>query len=138
MAAPAFGFSFGDIVAAGQLIAKAVAALRQSSGAAWNYQQTALELKGLQSVLKRLQSLRPNSTNRETIEQIKVCALTCQLPLAHFIKKTETFAGHLTPAAQLQPRRFGGKLIATTGRKLQWALCVKDEVEKLKASIAGR
>jgi hypothetical protein len=63
MAAVPFGFSVGDFVASIELIHKAAKALRSTSGATKQYQQTLLDLELIESVLRRVQGLSPTSAS---------------------------------------------------------------------------
>jgi hypothetical protein len=58
MAAVPFGFSFGDFVAAVEIIHKAAQALRRSAGAQNQFCQAAADLESLERVLKRVLSIR--------------------------------------------------------------------------------
>jgi len=57
MAAPAFGFSIGDFIAAIKVITRISEALKYCDGAAGEYQSLLRELKQLQLVLEQLHGL---------------------------------------------------------------------------------
>jgi hypothetical protein len=59
MAAVPFGFSFGDFVAAIDVIHKVVQALKKSSGARSHFHQTVADLEGFETVLRRVEALCP-------------------------------------------------------------------------------
>ncbi|KAK4494087.1 hypothetical protein PRZ48_014385 [Zasmidium cellare] len=131
MAAPGFGFSVGDFIAAIELIGKAAKALKETSGATRRYRQAALELEGLASVLRQVQALRPTNRTDETIRKIHLCAHVCYLPLQSFlsvVQKLEASLGTSTQTHWPQKLKSGVK-------KIQWAILLEKELAKLKASI---
>ena len=133
MAAVPFGFSVGDFVAGIELIHKATKALRSTSGATEQYQQTLLDLTLIESVLRRVQSLTPAKASEETIRIVQLCGLACQVPLDHFLNKIRKLELHLN-----FERHSGAKDILGIKRgshKLQWAIVLEQDVAKLKASI---
>jgi len=134
MVAPAFGFSVGDFVATIQLIGTATKALRQTKGASKQYQQAILELELLEDTLKKVQRLGPSAQNATTIQKIQLCASACHTPLAEFIATIEKFGRHLDPDRNAV--RSFAKHVTRSGRKIQWAVAVEEDLARLKASIA--
>ena len=135
MVVPAFGFSFGDFINAVQLINRTAKALRETDGAAAKYQQAAIELDSLRHVLRRVQPLRPNTGNVETMEKIQLCGLACYLPLSRFVKKIERFETRLGRNGGSQGTNGVARWISRSGQKVQRAVAVEEECMKLKASI---
>jgi hypothetical protein len=133
MAAVPFGFSFGDFVAAVEIIHKAAQALRRSAGAQNQFCQAAADLESLERVLKRVQALGPANTSPETLAAIQLYAYTCQLPLRQFTQRIKEYERHLTP-----PINTGvqvSKDIKGVYWKVKWALQIEGDVAKLKAAI---
>ena len=136
MVVPAFGFSFGDFAGAVKLVGKAAKALREATGATAQYQQAAIELDNVYSVLRGVQSSQPTTPNADVVQKIQLCALTCQVPLARFLKKIEKFEQHLGTNSSCSRNANAMKRIPKSGRKIQWAVDVEDQLAKLKGSIA--
>jgi hypothetical protein len=133
MAAVPFGFSVGDFVASIELIHKAAKALRSSSGATKQYQQTILDLELIESVLRRVQGLSPASANHETIRAVQLCGLACHVPLDHFLRKAKKLEPYLNFDKNSSAADF--LHIRKSGHKLRWAIILEEDVAKLKASI---
>jgi hypothetical protein len=133
MAAVPFGFSVGDFVASIGLIHKAAKALRSTSGATGNYQQTILDLELIEGVLRRVQGLSPASANHETIRLIQLSGQTCHVPLEHFLHKAKKLEPYLNFDRNSSAANFFHTRKA--GHKLGWAILLEEDVAKLKASI---
>jgi hypothetical protein len=133
MAAVPFGFSVGDFVASIELIHKAAKALRSTSGATGNYQQTLLDLELIGSVLRRVQGLSPASASHENIRAIQLCGLACHVPLKHFLQKAKKLEPFLN--FDRNSSAAGFLHIKKAGHKLRWAILLEEDVAKLKASI---
>jgi hypothetical protein len=133
MAAVPFGFSFGDFVAAVEIIHKAAQALRRSAGARNQFCQAAADLESLERVLKRVQALGPTTTSPETLAAIQLYAHTCQLPLRQFTQRIKEYERHLS-----LPHDTGVHVlndIKVGYWKVKWALQIESDVAKLKAAI---
>ena len=126
---PAFGFSAGDFIAVIGLIAKARKALRETGGAASQYQQ-----KTFISVLQRVQALEPTSQNAAILQKFQLSSHICHGPLAHFSHEIRKFESPLSlfPAASTGSSTAK---VSKLGRKVQWAVVVEDELAKLKTAI---
>lgn len=133
MAAPGFGFSAGDFIAAVTLITRASKALKDVGGAAEDYRQVVVELDLLHEVISELlpRYLVPAST--QTVpDPVATCAtqqadLILQT-LQEFSKFVSKFDAKL--GAQAKSRWFRG-----AGRKAQWAIIQAQDVEKLRVKI---
>lgn len=130
---PAFGFSVGDFVAAVQLIGKVVKALSNTSGATQQYEQAAIELRSLETILRRVQALQPSHHGSETVQQILMWSHMCHVPLATFVHRIARFESALSggPTAH-----HFGKQITNGFAKIQWAVQIEKDVLGLKAKIA--
>jgi hypothetical protein len=126
-----FGFSVGDFIGAVGLISKVCKALRDSRGAAHEYQQVIVELEGLSKALVHLGSLQPSTSNAKHVNAIRGMAFACQLPLQDFLSKLNAYEASLGPASRRNPFR-------SVGAKTKWAISMATEVEKLRALIAGK
>jgi hypothetical protein len=126
-----FGFSAGDCVIALELIYEVGKALRNSRGAAHEYQQVIVELEGLRKTLKHLESLQPSASNADHVNAIRGMAFTCQLPLQEFLSRLQAYEASLGPFSQRSA-------IRGAGAKTKWTIYMVKEVEKLRALIAGK
>jgi hypothetical protein len=133
MAAVPFGFSFGDFVAAVEIIHKAAQALRRSAGARNQFCQAAADLESLERVLKRVQALGPTTTSPETLAAIQLYAHTCQLPLRQFTQRIKEYERHLSPLHDTGVHVLND--IKVGYWKVKWALQIESDVAKLKAAI---
>ncbi|KAF2835247.1 hypothetical protein M501DRAFT_942486 [Patellaria atrata CBS 101060] len=124
-----FGFSVGDFIAVGKLIADITSSLQGSSVA--EYRELILELHGLQRALREIEHL-PCPPGREAVtNSIKVAALMCQYPLDEFAAKLKKFES-LTDAPEQTSRRATVKRI---GDKVKWRFKMADEVSNLRAYL---
>jgi hypothetical protein len=96
MAAVPFGFSFGDFVAAIEVIHKAAQALRRSSGAQSNFSQAVADLETFEIVLRQVEALSP------TTSSIQMSSAAGSLPPAH-----QGLRASFEPAAQIQDEARG-------------------------------
>lgn len=125
-----FGFSVGDFLTVGKLIADIVASLRTASIA--EYRELIYELHGLQRALHEIEYLKTTPNQEAAVNGIKVAALMCQYPLDDFCAKLKKFDGLGFTAGKTRSRLETMKLWT---RKLQWGFCMKEEVEKLRTYI---
>lgn len=72
-----FGFSVGDFLAAGTLIADITNSLREAGGSKSEHQELLRELESLNHALKHLDKL-PTDGASANLESIKFAALSCQ------------------------------------------------------------
>ena len=106
-------------------------ALKRTGGASTEYQLAIIELKGLENVLRHLESLEPNQDNERHINAIRGMALACQLPLRDFLTKMENYEASLGPFSS--PQWFRG-----LPQKAKWAVTFAEEVEKMRALVTAK
>jgi hypothetical protein len=133
MAAVPFGFSFGDFVAAIEVIHKVAQALKRSSGAQSNFHQAIADLETLETVLRQVEALSPTTSSPDTIDAIRLCAFKCHPPLDHFLHRIRVYESRLSHRPKAKTHLVDG--ITGTFWKIQWAIRVEEEVAKLKAAI---
>ena len=114
-----------------ELCTKIAKALKDTGGAASEYQQVIVELHGLQNVLIRLTAFEPTESNISHVNAIRRMGLACNLPLAEFLAKLERFDSAMAPQA-------AGLRMREAGRKTQWAVLMAEEVKKIRALISGK
>jgi hypothetical protein len=106
-------------------------ALRDADGASFEYQQIEQELQTLKRTLEVLQALQPNAQNAAHVNVIRCTALSCQWPLADFLRKIGKYERNLGSYAKRNT-------IKSAGRKTKWALQMSEEVQKFRAMIIGK
>jgi hypothetical protein len=133
MAAVPFGFSFGNFVAAVEIIHKAAQALRRSAGARNQIIQAAADLESFERVLRKVRSLTPDTVNPDTLAAINLCAHACHLPLGHFVQRIKKYERHLSQRHGSRPAFVNN--VERGYWKIRWAFEVEEDVAKLKAAI---
>ena len=128
--APAFGFAVGDFVSTIALIARVSKALKDTGGAASEYQQITIELESLQRILQHLERLQPHSSNTSHVNAVRATALACKVPLQNFLNSLERFETSLGP--------FAAKSLRSGGRKIQYSLFLGEEISKLRAFVGAK
>jgi hypothetical protein len=121
----AFGFSVGDFLAMGKLIADITNSLREAVGSKSEYQELLRELEYLNHALKHLDKFPTNGASAN-LESIKFAALRCQQPLEQFLGKIKKYDKALGICGGANP-------IKKTADKLRWAFGEKDEIKKLQS-----
>ncbi|KFX86691.1 hypothetical protein V490_08937 [Pseudogymnoascus sp. VKM F-3557] len=122
-----FGFSVGDFLAVGKLIADITNRLSEASGSKSQYQELLRELESLNNALKHLDKL-PTNVASTNLESIKYAALSCQRPLEQFLDKIRKYDIALGIWGKANP-------IKNTADKLRWAFIEKDEIKKLQSYL---
>ena len=100
-------------------------------GASSEYQDAVIELKGLKHALQHLEALEPTEDNIGHVNAIRGMALACRIPLQEFLVKLEQYELSLGPWA-------GRHSFRGVGRKTQWAISFRKEVEKVRAVVAAK
>ena len=126
----AFGFSVGDFVTVGKLVADIITSLRSASLA--EYRELICELHGLQRALHEIEHLKCTSSQEAAVNGIKVAATMCQYPLDEFAARLKKFERLGIAGGRTRSRLETMKLWT---QKLQWGFCMKEEVEKLRTYI---
>ena len=127
MAVP-FGFSVGDFLAGIGLIKTVISAIKDTGGAATDYQVLVQELQHLQILLEQLKDLKPNASSLSHVNAVRGMALTFRVPLSEFLQKIEQYKSSLKAGSSK------GQWI-TAPRKAQWAVSMPEEVSKMRAII---
>ncbi|KAI0189040.1 hypothetical protein F4808DRAFT_445793 [Astrocystis sublimbata] len=122
-----FGFSVGDFLAAGQLVADLISSLRDVGGSKSEYQALVIELDCLQKTFIRLDSIPVNQSS-PALEAVKYTALSCRRPLEDFLGKIRKYEQSLGTGAKEGP-------IRTTVDKVRFAFGQKDEVQKFQSYL---
>ncbi|KAI1136976.1 hypothetical protein F5Y05DRAFT_414698 [Hypoxylon sp. FL0543] len=123
-----FGFSAGDFIAVGKLVAGIVSSLRDSGGSRTDYQHLIRELECLQATLIHLDKLAETGTSQD-LAAIKYAALSCRRPLEEFIARIRKYDKSLGT----QP---GSNVVKRVIDKIKYPLAHKNEVQKLQAYLS--
>lgn len=92
MAAPGFGFSFGDFVSAIKIVKDICRALRDTGGAKDEFQHVLIDLQHLVILLEQLNhGAWDHGGDAGHLNAIKGMALTCKTPLQEFLEKIERY-----------------------------------------------
>jgi len=116
-----FGFSVGDFLAVGKLVADITSSLHEAGGSKSEYQELLRELESLHHALTHLDKLQSSAN----LESIKYAALSCRRPLEQFLAKINKYEKSLGVWG-------GGNVIKKTADKLQWAFGEENEIKKLQ------
>ena len=127
-----FGFGVGDFIAVIKLITKVAHALKDSGGAASEYQDVVQELEYLQTILTHLGTVRFRDV-ASTKPAVRLTSLisACQRPLEAFLERIASFNDSLNANSQ---RGFLHKI----PRKAQWGAFMGEEIPKLRAVVAAK
>jgi len=127
---PGFGFSVGDFISGLELIRQLIKALEDSSGSSKEYRDLIRELYSLERALLEVKHLNVDDSLQPQKNAVIQAAVQCQ----------ETISVFLSQIAKYQPSlRTGGSGGSWRDRlrKIQWALCRKDDVQRFRAQIQG-
>jgi hypothetical protein len=119
----------GDFLAISKLIYKIGLELKKNPESASDYQHLLIELESLDRALKQLQRIKPAHHELRWLEGIRALAVTCQRPLEEFLAKIEKFEEHLGSW------KVTGNRLSRFGRRLQWSIKYKEDVEELRAKL---
>lgn len=136
MPAPGFGYSAGDFIATIELIAKVIAAFKDSGGASAEYQQVVQELETLLQLLQHITTIQSTQRNFAHVNAIKGVALNLQVPLRKFLDKICKRYGSLGGSQRNACGLLGaGAGLVAAGRKVQWAVVMEKDIAKLRVAI---
>ncbi|KAH8661518.1 hypothetical protein BGZ60DRAFT_517255 [Tricladium varicosporioides] len=134
MAAPGFGFSFGDFVAAASLINEIRKALRDVGGAKDEFQQISIELQHLEILLDQLnRGSWDHGGDPGHLNAVKGMALACKVPLEDFLIKFRRYKIF----TNRQSLSCKGR-ISMEARKMEWAANMKEDIAKFRAIIVSK
>jgi hypothetical protein len=123
-----FGFSVGDFIAVGTLVAGIISCFGESGGSKSEYQELLRELESLQHALAHLDKLRLGDSSLANIDSIKYAALSCRRPLEHFLGRIKKY--DKTLGVWSKDGRLKG-----AAHKLGWMYGQKDEIRKLQSYL---
>ena len=127
---PTYGFSAGDFITGVNLVRELIKALEDSAGSSSQYRQLIKELYGLERALLEVKHLDLDHSQNAQQIALRQAATQCQDTIDEFLQRIRKFQ----PALSNGTSRSGLKVSL---RKVQWALCKKEDVEKFRAQISG-
>lgn len=127
---PAFGFSVGDLVAGINLVKDLIKALEDGAGASAEYRELIAELYTLEVALQQVNHLKLEDSRRLQRIAVEHAAAQCQHTIDEFLKKISKFQPSLRAGGSSKPWK-------DSLRKIQWALCKKEDVDRFRAEING-
>ena len=127
---PPFGFSTGDFVSGINLVREILKALEDSAGSSSEYRGLIKELYALERVLLEVKHLDLEQSQCTQQIALRQAATQCQETIDLFLQTIRKFQPTLSN--DVSSSRLRGSL-----RKIQWALCKRDDVDKFRAQISG-
>ncbi|KAL8769526.1 MAG: hypothetical protein Q9209_004587, partial [Squamulea sp. 1 TL-2023] len=127
-----FGFSVGDIVGGLRLIKQSIEAVQDSKGSSADYQALIHEIDSLKDGLEAIEDLRldqrfgPNSKQGLAVQD---AVSRCWLCVDTFLSRTAKYQ------PWLQSDAAPGSGWKANLKKIQWALCKKDDVSRFRAQL---
>lgn len=125
-----FGFSASDFIAAINLVKEVIDALRESGGAGSEYQELIRELHSLEIALLEVKRLELDDSQHHQVVALRHAASQCQRTIDNFCKTIQKYQPHLRAEGSNAKFRDGW-------RKIQWALCKKDDLLNFRAEVMG-
>ncbi|KAM0722482.1 hypothetical protein Q7P37_001923 [Cladosporium fusiforme] len=123
------GVSVGDFIACVGLIKDIIQALEDSQGSSAKYLSLINSLESLEIALSKVKGVK--TTDFREIHALEEAARQCGHTLSAFLAKIEgKFHSSLKVGGS-------GSSIKDNLRKIQWALCSKDDIAHFQAEIAG-
>ena len=129
--ASGFGFSAGDCVSALNLVVKVSKALHDAKGASAEYQHVKIDLENLRRTLVHLQSASPRADDVEHLEQAKLLAFSCMIPLQSFLDDVQKYRSSLDRNRTARP-------FIVASRKVQWTVFEEEKLTKLRNAISAQ
>lgn len=127
-----FGFSVGDLVLGLKLIKQSIDALQDTKGSSADYQALSHEIDSLKDGLEAVEELRleqrlgPNSKPCIAIQQAVSRCRQCIDIFLSTISKYQSW---------LRTKDASGSVWKANLKKIEWALCKKDDVNRFRAQL---
>ncbi|KAF4499942.1 General transcriptional corepressor ssn6 [Fusarium agapanthi] len=127
-----FGYAVGDVIAILGLFERIAIELRNYKGAPMHFQRLYVELDLMQSTLKHVLILKPESpTEHQTLEKVRAIIMHCKQPLQSMAEKMrakESSLGHFKTTRSL----------SSIGTRLHWSMMAQGDVEELRKTILSQ
>ncbi|KAF5648008.1 hypothetical protein F52700_1222 [Fusarium sp. NRRL 52700] len=127
-----FGYGVGDVIAILGLFERIAIELRNYKGAPMHFQRLYVELDLMQSTLKHVLTLKPESpTEHRTLETVRAIIMHCKQPLQSMAEKMrakESSLGHFKTTRSL----------SSIGTRLHWSMIAQGDVEELRKTLMSQ
>lgn len=130
-----FGFSIGDLIQGLKLIKQSIKALEDTRGSSADYQALSDEIHSLQDGLEAVEDLRLDQRlglESKPYIAIQAAVTRCQRCIDVFLSTIRKYQ------PWLQTIHASGSAWKANLRKIQWALCEKDDVNRFRAQLERR
>lgn len=125
---PPFGFSVGDFLSGINLIREIIKALEDSAGSSAEYRELIKGLYSLERALLEVKALNLDESQYAQQIALRQATTQCQQTIDDFLQKIRKFQPALRTGGSRSSWRDGV-------RKIEWALCKKEDVEKFCAQL---
>ncbi|KAI4194804.1 MAG: hypothetical protein LQ348_002563 [Seirophora lacunosa] len=127
-----FGFSVGDLVLGLKLIKQSIEALEDTKGSSADYQALSLEIDSLKDGLEAVEDLRLDQrlgAKSKACVAVQDAVSRCQRCIDVFLSTITKYQPWLRT---VDP---SGSAWKANLKKIQWALCKKDDVSRFRAQL---
>ncbi|KAL9012544.1 MAG: hypothetical protein Q9173_002696 [Seirophora scorigena] len=127
-----FGFSVGDLVLGLKLIKQSIEALEDTKGSSADYQALSLEINSLKDGLEAVEDLRLDQrlgSKSKACVAVQDAVSRCQRCIDVFLSTITKYQPWLRT---IDP---SGSTWKANLKKIQWALCKKDDVSRFRAQL---
>lgn len=118
-----FGFSIGDFIAVGKLVADIISILKDAEGSGREYQELVRELENLARLLHHIDRLPSSGTPSSVIDTLKSNVSSCKIPLEQIHARIKKYEQSLGSGSHGQ----GWK---AAKEKIQWRMCEPKELQR--------
>ncbi|APA05283.1 predicted protein [Sclerotinia sclerotiorum 1980 UF-70] len=125
-----FGFSVGNFIAAIDLVATVIDALRESGNSSSEFREIIRQLDALEDTPRRVKRLELDDRQRAEGIALQKAASCCQVTIDDFWKKMQKYQPHLQSGGS-------GSRLKVGWMEIVWVTCKSDDVMKFKADLAG-
>jgi hypothetical protein len=125
-----FGFSAGDFIAALDLVATVIDALRDSGQSSTEYRELISQLLTLQAALRAVERVEVDDVQHAELVALHQAAAQCQRTIDVFWEKIKKYQPSLGTGGSERRVKDGWM-------KIKWALCKKEDLVRFKADLMG-
>jgi hypothetical protein len=125
-----FGFSAGDFIAALELVATVIDALRDSGDSSTEYRELISQLLTLETALIAVKRIELDDVQHAEVVALQQAAAQCQRTIDLFWVKIKKYQPSLRTGGS-------GSRVKDSWMKIKWALCKKEDLVRFKADLVG-
>lgn len=120
-----FGIAVGDFIAVGKLVYDITDCLQTARTANEDYQELIRELQTLDLTLRHLDRLGHKTPTSQTLDSIKLAALSCRYSLGKFLEHVRKYDASLGVQSRLS-------LVQSARRRIQWTVAMKNDCSRMQ------